>query len=193
MSDTQFNDRLNWALLGKYVYAADATSEVHYKGWLDRIHHQRGSVVLHDAEMVAPHSKDVGSVFIRNVSYIHIVHRQRKFEMVTVADIRPSPYHDADAEPPKDLVRAAYRNRFAGRFPICREVQSSDPGGAGEQTAESVTEYELIDGHKRIKAAERAGLIRHPVEVIECTDEQARELVALAHDKDTPAATDTED
>lgn len=42
----------------------------------------------------------------------------------------------------------------------------------------------IINGHNCIAAAAVAQLVRHPVEVIDVTDDQARELVAIAHGDD---------
>src|SRR6056297_1527640 len=47
MSNDPFDDTLDRALRGKYVRVH--TEAGTFEGWADRVHHDRGSVVLHDA------------------------------------------------------------------------------------------------------------------------------------------------
>ena len=61
------------------------------------------------------------------------------------------------------MIRRCYRNNSAGGFPVVREDGT------------------IINGHKRLRAAEVAGLDGHPVEVLNVTDEQAEELFRVAH------------
>lgn len=77
--------------------------------------------------------------------------------------MQPYPDHDLDFEPKDRIIRSCYRNQYAKSFPVVREDGT------------------IINGHKRIEAARVAGLERHPVEVIDVTDEQAAELFAVAH------------
>lgn len=170
-----FNDALDWALQGKYVraYAEHET----FEGWVERVHHSRGSLVMHDCIVVddAPLSsfkaryegddrgEGVGSVFIRTAQTIIVLYPRKKIEWKVVDNLEPFPGHDMDFEPKDYIMRRCYRNQFAGGYPVVRANGT------------------IINGHKRIEACKRVGLDRHPVEVVEVTDEQAEELFRIAH------------
>lgn len=159
MTGNPFNRTLDRALQGKY--ARVRSEERVYRGWIERVHHGRGSVVLHGAETDA--GEDLGSVFVRNPGTVEVLKPKKRMEWRRVDGLTPHPDHDGDFEPKDDVIRWCYRNLYAGSFPVVRE--------SGE----------IINGHKRVEAARVAGLERHPVEVIDVTDEQARELFRVAH------------
>ena len=195
-----FFDELDWALRGKQVRVKSKDGDK-YSGILNRIDHNRGSVLLHDAARAVPGGpkenwEQVGSVFVRNVATIYSLPKKaatKTIEFPRVTEIEDSPYYPgAVGDPPDAHLRSAYRNGFTGGFPVCRKIRKTETGGsvAGEQVGQETVRYELINGHKRIEACRRVGVERHPVEVIDCTDEQAEELVALAHREDDSDADD---
>lgn len=159
MTDNPFHDTLDWALQGKYARVV-AAGRV-YEGWVERVHHSRGSVVMHN--VTVDDTEELGSVFIRTPDIVEVIKPQKRVEWRDVDELQPFPDHDLDFEPKDDIIRSCYRNQYAKSFPVVREDGT------------------IINGHKRIKAARVAGLDRHPVEVIDVTDEQAAELFAVAH------------
>lgn len=163
-----FNDRLDWAIQGKYVRAYGNNAV--YEGWCEMMHHNKNSLILHDAEEIN-RGKDVGSVFIRMCDTVEVLKPSKNIEWVALDDLEPYPGYDLDFEPDEDVVRRCSRNRSAGAYPVV--------------TAE---EGLIINGHKRVEAAKAAGLDRHAVEVIDVTPKQAQELFEMAH----PDATLTE-
>jgi ParB family chromosome partitioning protein len=171
MTDNPFHDTLDWALQGKYA-RVDAEGRT-YKGWIERVHHSRGSIVMHDVTIDETESR--GSVFIRTPDVVEVIKPQKRIEWRDVDDLQPFPDHNLDFEPKDDIIRSCYRNQYAKSFPVIREDGT------------------IINGHKRIKAARVAGLDRHPVEVIDVTDEQAGELFAVAHRSQLEHSTDNAD
>lgn len=183
-----FNRTLDWALQGKLVRVHNDLGV--FRGWCERVHHNRGSLVLHDAKRAdtledLKRSKDsferVGSVFIRTVDVAMALKPKKKISYMDPSFLKPHPLHDMNFEPKDAIVRRCYRNGFAGSFPVV--------------TQDNV----IINGHKRVEAAKLAGLTYHPVEVVHVTDEQAEELYRIAHrneDEDAepePAVQETDD
>lgn len=171
-----FNDRLDWALQGKNVRVH--TSHRVYTGWVERVHHQRGSVILHDAEVqtrLADHElsdpESVGSVFCRSPEQIVTLYPRKSIEYLSVGLVVDSPHYEEDLTPKDYHMRRVYRNGFAGSFPVVRPIHNEN----------EIEHYELINGHKRVEAIRQVGLDEHPFEVFECTDEQAERLYHLAH------------
>lgn len=156
-----FNKRLDWSFRGKRAVVIDDRAV--YCGWVSRIHHQNSSVILHDATIITG-DIEVGSVYLRSVDNLIVIEPQMKIEYVELDKLKPSPHHGLHFEAKDDIIRMAYRDKWAGSFPIVRD------------------NYEIINGHKRLYAAVKAGLTHHPVEIIEVTDKQAEELFRIAHD-----------
>jgi hypothetical protein len=177
MSGNPFNETLDWALQGKYVRVRDEGRV--YEGWLERVHHARGSVVLHDT--TTDEDEELGGVFIRDPGTVEVLYPNKRVEYRRLEKLTPFTEHPQDFEPKDAVIRSCYRNQYAGSFPVVRE--------SGE----------IINGHKRVEAAKVAGLERHPVEVVDVTDEQALELYRVAHrqhqhtDDDTDESDDTDD
>lgn len=159
MTNNPFNRSLDWALQGKYVRVSDGGNT--YEGWLERVHHDRGSVILHDA--TTDEGEQFGSVFIRSPGRVSVLRPRKRIEYRRLDQLTPFSEHPRDFEPKDRVIRSCYRNQYAGSFPVIRE--------SGE----------IINGHKRVEAAKIAGLEHHPVEVVNVTDEQARELYRVAH------------
>ena len=176
MSNNPFNDTLDWALRGKYVRVHTETGT--FEGWADRVHHNRGSVVLHDATNTTT-EESLGSVFIRVCGVVEVLKPKKRIEFVPLKDLSPYPEYDIDFTPDDDVIRQCYRNQFPGSFPVVRENGT------------------ILNGHKRVAAAEIAGLERLPVEVIAVTDQQAADLFRIAHrgeiEAEAETGTETED
>lgn len=171
MSGNPFNQTLDWALQGKYVRVRDEGRV--YEGWLERVHHARGSVVLHDT--TTDQDEELGGVFIRDPGTVEVLYPKKRVEYRHLEELTPFVEHPRDFEPKDAVIRSCYRNQYAGSFPVVRE--------SGE----------IINGHKRVEAAKIAGLERHPVEVIDVTDEQALELYRVAHRQHQHTDDDTDE
>jgi ParB family chromosome partitioning protein len=174
MSNPFYTD-LDRSFRGKVVRAENGRST--YRGVVSRINHNDSSVVLYDCETRDPDGEwtHIGAAYLRTVDAMHVVHsaakHRRRIHYPNIDEVSKSPFYPGEiGTPPDDHIRGAYRNGFTGSFPVCRMVDD-----------EYGRYYELINGHKRLKACEIAGLEHHPVEVIECTDEEAKELVRIAH------------
>lgn len=174
MTTNPFNRTLDRSLRGKRVQVKGTDGAI-FEGWLDRMHHQKGSAVLHDAvvihlpdvEVDDPKIQPSGPAYIRTVEWVRPVKRSgKRIVDAEIGVIYPSPYYDAEFEVADGHVRSAYRDGFTGSFPVARETSKG---------------LELINGHKRIAACRDAGIVSHPVELIDVDDETAKELVALAH------------
>lgn len=159
MADNPFHDTLDWALQGKYARVVERNRT--YEGWIERVHHNRGSVVMHD--VTVNDTETFGSVFIRTPDIVEILKPKKRIEWRDLDELQAFPNHDLDFTPSDNIIRACYRNKYAKSFPVVRENGT------------------IINGHKRIEAARVAGLERHPVEIIDVTDEQAEELFTVAH------------
>lgn len=168
-----FNTTLDWALRGKYARVHTDTGV--FEGWVDRVHHNRGSVVLHDATNTTT-EESLGSVFIRVCEVIEVLTPKKRIEFISLEDLSPYPEYDIDFRPKDEIIRQCYRNQFPGSFPVVRENGT------------------IINGHKRVAAAEIAGLEQLPVEMISVTDQQAADLFRIAHrdDDDGEVGTATE-
>jgi ParB family chromosome partitioning protein len=185
MSQNPFNRALDWALQGKRARVSDGQTT--YVGWIDRIHHSRGSVLLHDATIVETDGtgepdEELASVFIRNPGTIVALKPGKRIKYCPLEDLTPFPDHPQDFETRDTEIERCARNGYAGSFPVVRE------------------NGQILNGHKRIEAARQAGLAFHPVEVLSVTDEQAHELYRIAHrtadsdstSDDNTASTDTD-
>ncbi|WP_284009535.1 ParB N-terminal domain-containing protein [Haloarcula pelagica] len=155
-----FNDALDWALQGKRVRVH--TDHGVLEGWVDRVHHSRGSLILHDCYDES-RDAEIGSAFVRTAQSVQVLKPRKRIEFRAVDGLEPHPAHPDDFEPKDAVLRRCYRNQFAGSYPVVREDGT------------------IINGHKRVAAARLAGMDKHPVEVVDVTDDQADELFALAH------------
>lgn len=160
MSQNPFNNTLDWALQGKY--ARVHTDHGTFEGWVERVHHGRGSVVMHDCTETTD-DEQLGSVFIRTPEVVTVLKPRKQIEWRRLDALTAHPDHDGAFTPNDEMIRSCYRDAYAGSFPVVRRDGT------------------IINGHKRIAAARVAGLERHPVEVIDITDEQANELFRVAH------------
>jgi ParB family chromosome partitioning protein len=184
-----FNDRLDWALQGKYVEVL--TDEYVYRGWVEMVHHQRGSLVMHDCERRVhpkhtdedwPHQRkkeweNVGSTFIRTPNHVTCLKREQSKNISFINPEICVPYdeHALDFEPTDHHMRLAHRNHYTGGFPVVRELYEED------EQYDINQRFQILNGHKRVEAARRVGLQMHPMEVVHVTDEQAEQLFKIAH------------
>lgn len=160
MAGNPFNDTLDAGLRGKRCRVeSDAGTFV---GWVERVHHGRGSVVLFDA-VDQDTGDELGAVFVRTPDVVVALTPSKRIENRRLAELDPHPEYQGEVVPKDDVVRACRRAGYAGSFPVVR------------------TDGTILNGHKRVRAAEVAGLDRHPVEVVDVTDDQAAELFAIAH------------
>lgn len=160
MSTDRFGDALEGALRGKY--ARVHTDAGTFEGWVDRVRHDRGSVVLRDATNTTT-DESLGSVFVRACDVVEVLKPTRRIEFVALEELSPYPEYDAGFAIDDDVVGQYYRNRFPEGFPVVRDNGT------------------ILDGHKRVAAAEAAGLDHLAVEVLSVTDQQAAELFRVAH------------
>ncbi len=160
MPQNPFNQTLDWTVQGKYARVTDDDGRV-FEGWVERVHHGRGSVVMHD--VTTGDDEQLGSVFVRLPGTIEVLKPRRRIEWQSLDELSPHPAHDGAFTPADATIRRCYRNQYAGSFPVVRENGT------------------IINGHKRVAAARLAGLTHHPAEVINVTDDQARELFTIAH------------
>ena len=115
-----------------------------------------------------------GKSLVRNPSVVEGVKPGKRIEHRELDELQPHPAYTGGVTPKDGVLRDCYRTRSAGSYPVVREDGT------------------ILNGHKRIAAAEAAGLEHHPVEVVEVTEEQARApadgLVAAADDIGSNAA-----
>jgi ParB family chromosome partitioning protein len=167
-----FNQSLDWALQGKYARVDSGEQE--YEGWIEIVHHNRGSIILHDAVNTTT-GEELGSVFVRVADSVEVLKPRRNIEYRQLDELKAHPEHDGDFEVDPNVVRRCYRNQYAGSFPVVR----------GDGT--------IINGHKRVAAARAAGMEAHPVEVIDVDDEVAGELLRLAHSDEEDSDDDSDE
>ena len=160
MGRNPFNNELEWAVLGKYLRVYDG--ERTYEGWGVRMHHDKYSILLHSATNTTT-GEQLGTVFVRDCEAFEVLRQRKHVEWRELDDLQPYPGYDFPFTPTDNMIRRCYRNNSAGGFPVVREDGT------------------IINGHKRLRAAEVAGLDGHPVEVLNVTDEQAEELFRVAH------------
>lgn len=170
MEDSPFEDALEGALCGKYVRVHSDTGV--FEGWVEDVHHDRGSVVLRDATNVK-REESVGSAFVRVCNAIEVLKPKQRIEFRRIEELRPHPEYDIDVTPAESIVQHCYRTGFPGVFPVVRNNGT------------------IIDGHEAVAAAELAALEGIPVEVVDVTDQQAANLFRLAN-RSNPDASEGE-
>jgi ParB family chromosome partitioning protein len=129
MTNNPFHDTLDWALQGKY--ARVVAEEKTYEGWIERVHHSRGSVVMHD--VTVDDTESLGSVFIRTPDIVEVIKPKKRIEWHDIDELQPFPDHDLDFEPKDTIIRACYRNQYAKSFPVIQKDGT------------------IINGHKRLR------------------------------------------
>lgn len=172
MSRNPFYQHLDWLVKGKYIRVrADKHT---YCGWGAIANHNDGSIILHDA-VNEDTNTEVGSVFLHSCESIEVIKPTKKIEMRRLKDLKPYPAHNTEFSSDDEVMRRSYRNKSTGSYPVIRENGT------------------IINGHKRINSAIKAGLSHHPVEVINVSDDEAEELFKLAHSsgKDDTTSTQT--
>jgi NAD-dependent DNA ligase (contains BRCT domain type II) len=160
MSRNPFNKTLDTSLRGKRARVETDTGT--FVGWVERVHHSRGSVVLFDATDQDT-GDDLGAVYVRTPDVVVALTPSKRIDYRRVDNLTPHPEYPGGVDPKDKVVRACRRDGYAGSFPVVR------------------TDGTILNGHKRVLAASVAGLDHHPVEVVDVTDDQARELFKIAH------------
>lgn len=165
---TKFDDTLADALKGSRVYVASADGR-EYEGWAEAIHSKYQHVILRDAENVAL-GRDAGRVFVRQVDAIEELESTSRIERVPLDAVDPAPYsvRDLDAAENRGYIAKIRDRGFAGSFPVVRPHPSGDD------------RYQIVEGHKRLWAAEKAGLDEHPVEIDDSVDDWTLALRFIA-------------
>jgi len=158
-----FYTEMDWLVQAKKlkVYGDDFC----YTGWGAMNKHGSSEVILHDATNTET-GESVGSVYLRDVTRIESIEPRKTIEYRSLEDLTPHPEYNIEFEPRNEQITRCYRNQSTGSYPVIR------------------SDGTIINGHKRVAAAIAAGLEKHPCEVIEVTDEQAKELFELAHSDD---------
>lgn len=129
---------------------------------------------------------------------LHVV-RQRKPPQIPIENIRPSPCHVRDFNPAANpgFIADIRQQGVPFGFPKVRPVDYDgdqpaapveEPAAIDDTPAEpprgavvSETEFEVIDGHKRVWAARQAGLNTIPANVWTIDEKQAIEQWAVYH------------
>ena len=153
-------ERVTVGCTGKYVRVYDG--EKTYEAWGVRMHHDKYIFLIHNATNTTT-GEQSGTVFVCDCEAFEVLEQRKHVEWRKLDDLQPYPGYDFPFTPTDNMIRRCYRNNSAGGFPVVREDGT------------------IINGHKRLRAAEVAGLDGHPVEVLNVTDEQAEELFRVAH------------
>lgn len=141
------------ALRGRRARVAKSDGTA-YIGWVDRLHHNQRSVLLRDATR-CDDGADVGAVFVAHAETIAMVDAHERIERVALDAVSPAPYHAREfaVAENEQYIAEVLDHGWSGSFPVVRERD----GGT----------YEVVEGHKRLWAAEQAGLEEHPVAVVD--------------------------
>jgi hypothetical protein len=159
-----FHRALDDELRGEQVRVVTNDGAV-YSGWVERIHHQQRHVLLRAATRRDDQGgvdDPLGSTFVAHAETIEVVDPS-EIQAVSLDQVQPAPYHAREFDP---LANGAYiasvrDDGWAGSYPIVRYV------------GEDGTQYEVLEGHKRLWVAEQAGLRSHPVEIVDDVDDWA--------------------
>lgn len=158
-----FNHAVDNALRGQKVQVRDRDGHTHI-GWLERVHHQDGDVLLRGAERPRKNNgPNGGPVWIREVVEVFAVDPHSRVEERAVEDLSPHPLNGDVEDIDRPFLHDVVRDSFAGSFPVVRENGT------------------IINGHRRIEACRQAGVETHPVEVVDVTDQEAALRYTLAH------------
>lgn len=158
-----FHRALDDELRGEQVRVVANDGAV-YSGWVERIHHQQRHVLLRSATRRGPDGgvdEPLGSTFIAHAEAIEVV-APSEIQSVPLDQVQPAPYHAREFDPLENgaYIASVRDDGWAGSYPVVRYT------GDG-------TQYEILEGHKRLWVAEQAGLRSHPVEIVDDVDDWA--------------------
>jgi len=137
-----------------------------YEGWVRRIYGDMDAVVMQD--VTAPDGESLGAVTLREPDRIERVDSTPDIRTIPLAEVTPSVYdcHSDTKLQTQALTRIIRRRGHLIDYPVVRPVES---------------EYEIVDGHGRLKAARRADLNEAAMEVVPMSDWEAAERFVEDH------------
>lgn len=162
-----YYDTLDDSLRGRKVRATSELTDATYYGWVDRIHHTERDVILRDVAVDCPEdglsTHDVSVV--SSVDDIRTITHTTSIDSVAPDEVRDSPYHTREFSESENrgYIDDVRDTGFVGSYPAVRPIVPGD-SDLGEGT-----EYEVVEGHKRLWACRQAGISSHPV-VVETMD-----------------------
>jgi hypothetical protein len=160
-----FIDGMDDRLRGRYVRAVSNQGRV-YRGWVERIHHHERHLMLRDATLVdEDDQKDVGSTLVTRATEVAVLEDDSRIERIALRTIEAAPYHEREFQESENrgYVADVRDTGFVGSFPVVRPIDGDldHPGSEG---------FEVVEGHKRIWACRQAGIVTHPVEIVDISD-----------------------
>lgn len=167
--DSYFNE-LNDKFRGEKVrvHAAGHT----YDGWARIWHYQDQSLLVLDA--VRDDGEEVGAVTFDQPDVVERLSLIASIEEVPVAAIHEYPacarsYEDTDHQ---QFIRQTRERGHLLTFPTVHALDTDSTDGNGDGD-ESLQEYEVVIGHRRVDTARKAGLHEIPVKVANLDDWEA--------------------
>lgn len=131
-------------------------------GWVRMWHYNQPAVLLDGAVRIGEEEDDeyIGTIFIADPDSVETDRGPPEIREISPTKAHPSPYTQRVYDDPdfQTYVRRVRKRGHLGSFPTVREVEDG---------------YEIVSGHKRIEASERAGLEGIPVYVAEMDDWEA--------------------
>ena len=159
-----FIDGMDDRLRGRYVRAISNQGRV-YRGWVERIHHHERHLLLRDATLVDEDETDVGSTLVTRATEVAVLEDDSHIERIALRTIEAAPYHEREFQESENrgYVADVRDTGFVGSFPVVRPIDGDldHPGSEG---------FEVVEGHKRIWACRQAGIVTHPVEIVDISD-----------------------
>ena len=159
-----FIDGMDDRLRGHYVRAVSNQGRV-YRGWVERIHHHERHLMLRDATLVDEDETDVGSTLVTRATEVAVLEDNSRIERIALRTIEAAPYHEREFQESENrgYVADVRDTGFVGSFPVVRPIDGDldHPGSEG---------FEVVEGHKRIWACRQAGIVTHPVEIVDISD-----------------------
>lgn len=153
------------------------SSERSYVGWCRMASVDRTSVLLYDAER--EDGQRFSDVFVDDVRSIECLSGERSIRSINVNRLRPSPYSVREYSDENVLGYARWYRFWTHpiTFPIVRPI------------SDETYDYEVVSGHRRLKAAKHAGFGEIPVQIAEMDDWEATrrfadEHIPLPHERD---------
>lgn len=167
MSGNPFNDVLENQFRAERVRVE--TDGTVYEGWARMWHFNDMRVVLTDA--VRDGEIDVPEVMVREPDTVERLNGERTIEEVDPSALDPSPYtqRDFDTRDFKKYVQDVRGFGHIAKPPLVRPHPSADEG------------YEIVSGHKRVRAALEAGLDSIAVEVEDLDRWETTEIFVDEH------------
>jgi hypothetical protein len=157
---SEFRENLPTAFRGRRVRVISNQGR-EYVGWVQSIEKHDRHVLLRDATDVTE-DRDLGNVAVSHFNVIQELDSDSRIERIPLEEIEPAPYstRQLDASENRGFIAKIENREFVGSFPVVREVEDG---------------YEIVEGHKRLWAAEQAALDSHPVEIVDVDAWEATE------------------